>query len=666
MTFDTILVANRGEIARRIMRTARAMGFGTVAVCSEADRRAAFVREADTAVVIGPAPSRDSYLRIDRIVDAALRTGAGAIHPGYGFLSENEAFARACGDAGLVFIGPTPEAIAAMGSKIAAKRLMAAHGVPVVPGFDGGGLPDVGDAAFVAAAPAIGLPLLVKASAGGGGKGMRIVKHLDDLPAALAAARREAETAFGDPTLLVERYVEGPRHIEVQILGDAHGNVVHCFERECSIQRRHQKILEEAPSPGLDPARRAAIGEAAVRAGRAIGYRSAGTVEFVMGADGQFYFLEVNTRLQVEHPVTEMVTGLDLVRLQIEVALGKPLPFRQEDLRISGHAIEARLYAEDADHDFLPQIGTLLDFEVPAAEGIRLDSGVERGDEVGIHYDPMLAKLVAFGATREEANRRLGRALAGASVLGVTTNIPFLRAVVAHPAWRAGALSTHFIADHREALAGRHLDPVLAARLATVAATTRTDEARTILPDLPLGWRNNRFVDPLTSWTAREAGPAGATHTLHCRHRALGGGRFLTRVGESDEGVEVTVLSHDAIVWRFEVAGRVLGARIVEADERLFVHVDGAELRLDRVPRFQSSAAARDQGSCKAPMPGKIMALRVEVGATVEAGQPLVVMEAMKMEHTLEAPAAGVVAEILVAVGEVVQADAELVRLEPA
>jgi len=664
MSFDTLLVANRGEIARRIMRTARAMGFGTVAVCSEADRRAAFVREADTAVVIGPAPSRDSYLRIDRIIDAALRTGAGAIHPGYGFLSENEAFARACGDAGLVFVGPTPEAIAAMGSKIAAKRLMASHGVPVVPGFDGG---DQSDAAFLAAAPAIGFPLLVKASAGGGGKGMRIVKGIDDLAAALATARREAQAAFGDPALLVERYVEGPRHIEVQILGDAHGHVVHCFERECSVQRRHQKVLEEAPSPGLDPARRTAIGEAAVRAGKAIGYRSAGTVEFVMGGDGQFYFLEVNTRLQVEHPVTELVTGLDLVRLQLEVALGKPLPFRQEDLRITGHAIEARLYAEDGDHDFLPQTGTLHDFHVPAGsggvEGLRLDSGVEAGDEVGIHYDPMLAKLVAFGATRDEANRRLARALREASVLGVTTNVPFLRAVVAHPAWRAGALSTHFIADHKDALAGRHLDAALAARLVTVAAAVRADARRTILPDLPLGWRNNRFADPTEAWTTKDPGPTGATHTLVVRHRALGAGRFLTRVGDGDEGLEVVALGHDGPAWRFEVAGRLLHARIVDLGDKAYVHADGAEQRLDRVPRFQSSAKSRDQGSCKAPMPGKITALRVEVGASVEAGQPLVVLEAMKMEHTLEAPAAGLVEEILVAVGDVVQADAELVRV---
>ncbi|MFO0750008.1 MAG: acetyl-CoA carboxylase biotin carboxylase subunit [Myxococcota bacterium] len=654
MTFDKVLIANRGEIARRIMRTCRAMGFGTVAVYSEADRHAAFVREADEAVLIGPAPSRESYLDAARILAAAKRTGAGAIHPGYGFLSENESFARACGDAGIVFVGPTPDAIAAMGSKIAAKRLMQAHGVPVVPGFDGG---DQSDDAFLAAAPAIGFPLLVKASAGGGGKGMRIVKSLDGLAAALATARREATSAFGDPALLVERYVEGPRHVEVQILGDAHGHVVHCFERECSIQRRHQKVLEEAPSPALTPVMRAAIGEAAVKAGQAIGYRSAGTVEFVLGKDGSFYFLEVNTRLQVEHPVTEMVTGLDLVRLQLEVALGQPLPFRQEDLRISGHAIEARLYAEDPDHDFLPQIGVLHDFHVPDDVGIRLDSGVGPGDEVGIHYDPMLAKLVAFGATRDEANRRLGRALAGTSVQGVITNVPFLRAVVAHPAWRSGDLSTHFIADHGADLRAKTVDPALAVRIATVVDAVTTDRRRTVLPDLPLGWRNNRFADPVASWRV-------ADQTLACSHRALGTSRFATSVG--DVPAEVVVLGDDGPSWRLEIAGRIHRARVVHADDAVWVHVDGADLRLGRVPRFAGHHAAADAGTCKAPMPGKVHAVKVQVGDQVAAGDPLVVLEAMKMEHTLEAPAAGTVVEVLVQAGDTVQADQELVRLEGA
>jgi len=665
MTFSKVLVANRGEIARRILRTCRAMGLETVAVCSEADLRAPHVLEADEAVCIGPAPSNESYLKGDRIIAAALATGAGAIHPGYGFLSENESFARAVGDAGLVFVGPTPAAIAAMGSKIAAKRLMAEHGVPIVPGYDGRDGQD--DAAFITAVEAMeasgqgAFPLLIKASAGGGGKGMRIVRRLEDLAAALQAGRREALASFGDDALLVEKYIENPRHIEVQILGDAHGNVVHLFERECSIQRRHQKILEEAPSPGVDAALRERLGAAAVAAGKAIGYRSAGTVEFVVDGDLKgLHFLEVNTRLQVEHPVTELVTGHDLVRLQLEVAMGRPLPFTQADLSIRGHAIEARLYAEDPDQDFLPQTGRLVAFEFPPVEGLRLDAGVRSGDEVSIHYDPMLAKVIAFGSDRDEANRRLLAALRGASVHGVTTNLRFLRAVLAHPAWQSGKLSTHFIADHKAELIGLKPDPSRAARIATVVRALAIDRARSVLPDLPLGWRNSRFADPEERWLHGDA-------LISCAHRAIGSARFLTRI--SGDEIVVEVLEHSsgntgpsALVLKLGDA--ICRARVVNAGDSTYVNIAGEDFRFDLVPRFASGERKVDTGTCQAPMPGKVIAVRVVPGQVVEANQPLVVLEAMKMEHTLEAPAAGTVAEVLVQPGDVVQGGQDLVILK--
>ena len=654
--FNTVLVANRGEIARRVLRTCREMGFRTVAVYSEADRAAPFVEDADEAILIGPAPSVDSYLAIPRIIEAAQRTGAGAIHPGYGFLAENADFAEACAAAGIVFVGPTPDAIRAMGSKIASKALMAAHGIPVIPGFDGG---DQSDAAFVAAAAEVGFPLLVKASAGGGGKGMRIVRDADELPGALAAGRREALGAFGDGALLLERYVDKPRHIEVQIVGDAHGDVIHCFERECTIQRRHQKILEETPSVALSDGMRAEICAAAVRAGRAIGYRSAGTVEFVMGGAGDFYFLEVNTRLQVEHPVTELITGLDLVRLQLEVALGYPLPLTQEDVTRTGHAIEARLYAEDPAADFLPQTGTLSDWHLPAVAGLRVDSGVVAGSVVSIHYDPLLAKVITWGATREEATRRLARALSEASIQGVRTNRAFLVDVLRHPAWASGELTTHFIGDHL----GRWAAPVAPDEVvvaATVAATLVDVEARSaardVLPGLPLGFRNNPFRDPSLAWRV-----PGVEDPRVVAYRALGPGRY--RVTLADRAEDAWVLSQDGPELRFELAGRLRTARVIPSEHGVDVHVGGFSLELTRVPRFPEADHEGEQGGCRAPMTGKVLDILVAVGDRVAAGQPLIVLEAMKMEHTLEAPYDAEVVEILVERGEVVAADTEMVVL---
>ncbi|MCA9522050.1 MAG: ATP-grasp domain-containing protein, partial [Myxococcales bacterium] len=445
MRFDTVLIANRGEIARRIIRSCRQQGYRSVAVFSDADEGAAFVHEADEAVRIGPAPSRESYLSIERIIAAAKRVGAQAIHPGYGFLAENAEFAAACEEAGLIFVGPRSETIRTMGSKIESKKLMESYGVPVIPGYFG---EDQSVERLLVEAARIEYPVLLKASAGGGGKGMRIVASDDELATAIPAARREALSAFGDDTLFLEKVVSPARHVELQILGDEEGHLVHVFERECSIQRRHQKIIEETPSVALDAELRAEMGAAAVRAGEAMGYCSAGTVEFLLGANRRFYFLEVNTRLQVEHPVTEMTTGLDLVELQLEIAQGHPLPFAQRDLRQRGHAIECRIYSENPANHFLPATGRLADWHLPTLDGLRVDSGVERGDEVSIHYDPLLAKVITWGKTRNEATRRMIRALDGASIQGVTTNRAFLIDILRHEAWERGELDTRFIERH--------------------------------------------------------------------------------------------------------------------------------------------------------------------------------------------------------------------------
>ena len=468
-----VLVANRGEIAVRVMRACRELSLETVAVCSEADRGARHARMADAVALLGAAPARESYLHIERVIDAARAHGADAVHPGYGFLSENAVFAAACADAGLTFIGPPADVIAAMGSKIGARAIMQRAGVPVVPGETPR---DQSDEGVARAAQSIGFPVLVKASAGGGGKGMRAVHHEADLVEAIGAARREAEYAFGNGTLYVERLIQRPRHVEIQVFGDDHGQVVHLFERECSVQRRHQKVVEESPAPGLTPAIRARMGEAAVAAARASGYRNAGTVEFLLDGDGDeapFYFLEMNTRLQVEHPVTEVVTGRDLVHAQLRVANGLPLPWRQDELTQRGHAIECRVYAEDPDREFLPQAGPLLRYREPVAPGIRVDSGVSAGDEITVHYDPMVAKVIAAADTREAAIARMRAALREFVVLGVHTNLAYLDRVLAHPAFAAGEIDTHFVAREQAALAVGAPDAALAMASA-VAAHART------------------------------------------------------------------------------------------------------------------------------------------------------------------------------------------------
>lgn len=665
--FKKILVANRGEIALRIMRTARDMGIATVAVYSEADRHAPHVRFADEAVLIGPPPSAESYLQQGRILEAAVSVGADAIHPGYGFLSENAGFAERCAQAGLVFIGPSPASIQQMGSKAAARQLMTSHGVPVVPGYDGA---DQSLATLLDRVAEIGFPLLIKASAGGGGKGMRIVRTLESFEGHLEAARREALSAFGDDTILLERYVERPRHVEFQILGDQYGTLLHLFERECSIQRRHQKILEESPSPVLTPALREQMALAAVKAGQAIGYHNAGTVEFIVAPDGQFYFLEVNTRLQVEHPVTEAVTGLDLVRLQIEIAQGMPLSYRQEDIQQRGHAVEARLYAEDPANGFLPAIGVLHDWHMPDMPGLRVDSGVEPGAEVGIYYDPMLAKVIAHGQNRLESHRKLARALREMSIQGVTTNREFLLRLVEHPTYLRGALHTHFIDEHfSDAHTGdehtsRREEPHPERDTQSLAAATlyqclERDAQRTILPEIPAGYRNNRFRDPSThlklegtEWevTWRLVSPG--------LYRIMCGFAFMeTRVISSKP------LPGRGRVLRLEINGVQRAFRVVEVGDLLYIHGPLGSVKIQCMPRFPVKELARDPGEALSPMPGKVLRLRVQPGAHVLAGQALVTLEAMKMEHTLTAPMAGVVEAVFVSEGELVDAGVRLVHV---
>ena len=649
-----LLVANRGEIAVRVMRTARAMGMGTVAVFSDPDADAPHVRAADEAVHLPGAAPAATYLRGDLIIDAARRTGATAVHPGYGFLSENAGFARDCEAAGLIFVGPPSSAIEAMGSKLAAKELMARAGVPVLGSetLDGGGSEEL-----LAAADRIGYPVLVKAAFGGGGRGMRVVREPGQLEDAVGGARREAASAFGDGTVFLERWVESPRHVEVQILGDAHGDAVHLFERECSIQRRHQKIVEESPSVAVDSALRERIGAAAVTAARAIGYVGAGTVEFLLAADGGFHFLEVNTRLQVEHPVTEMVTGLDLVRLQLLVAQGAPLPDEVRTARISGHAIEVRLYAEDATAGFLPASGTLHRFRIPELDGVRVDSGVDDGSVVGIHYDPMLAKVIAWAPTRLEAAQRLASALGAAELHGVTTNRDLLVRILREPDFLAGRTDTAYLERHDPAVLGAPpLDP-LTLRLHAVAAALAAQASRRVaapvLPTLPSGWRNNPSALQEIDYDCGErrirVGYATDPFTVTVDGEPLTGARAHT-ITPGDVDLELDGVRRRV---RVHVAG---GA----------VHVDsalGASV-LHEVERLPEPESAAPTGSLRAPMPGGVVRVLVEAGERVEAGQPLVILEAMKMEHTVHAPHAGVVAEICVHVGRQVETGTVLAVVE--
>ncbi|KRG45144.1 3-methylcrotonyl-CoA carboxylase [Stenotrophomonas pictorum JCM 9942] len=653
--FNKILIANRGEIACRVIATCRRLGIATVAVYSDADRNARHVRLADEAIHIGAAPAAESYLRAEVILEAARRSGAQAIHPGYGFLSENAGFARACDAAGIVFIGPPASAIDAMGDKSSAKALMQTANVPLTPGYHG----ERQEPEFLRAqADAIGYPVLIKASAGGGGKGMRKVEASTDFEAALASCQREAQAAFGNAHVLVEKYVERPRHIEIQVFGDSHGNVVYLFERDCSVQRRHQKVLEEAPAPGMTPERRAAMGKAATDAARAVGYVGAGTVEFIAGPDGDFYFMEMNTRLQVEHPVTELITGTDLVEWQLRVAAGQPLPKAQQQLQICGHAIEARLYAEDADRGFLPSTGTLRHLRLPQpSANVRIDAGVEQGDAITPYYDPMIAKLIVWDADRDRALQRMQHALAQCQVVGVTTNAAFLRRLVMTGSFQHANLDTALIEREHAALDIQHsaatvADWALAAVLAcNDAAAATNDTSPWAIND---GWRIT--------------GPAA--RSLLVEHLQQ---QQTLQVRRQPDGWQVQV--GDALV---HVIGRVHGnGYALQVGDRLYrgnvlrdgnvLHVLGEERQQRFIvhdPVTEADSAGDPGGSLLAPMPGRVVTLLVEPGSTVSRGTPLLVMEAMKMEHTLQAPSNGTVHGFRAKAGDQVGDGAVLVDFE--
>lgn len=664
--FTKILIANRGEIACRVIKTARRMGIRAVAVYSEADAGARHVRMADEAVCIGPAAARESYLVIERIIDAAKSTGAQAIHPGYGFLSENEAFAEACAANGIVFIGPPVAAIRAMGLKSESKKLMEQAGVPLTPGYHG----DNQEPAFLREqAERIGYPVLIKASAGGGGKGMRAVWKGEEFADALASCQREAAASFGDDRVLIEKYLQRPRHIEIQVFGDMHGNLVYLFERDCSVQRRHQKVLEEAPAPGMTPERRAAMGKAAVDAARAVGYVGAGTVEFIVDPSGTFYFMEMNTRLQVEHPVTEMITGLDLVEWQLKVGAGETLPLSQEQLAIRGHAIEARIYAEDASRGFLPATGRLTHLSPPAESlNVRVDTGVEEGDEITPHYDPMIAKLIVWDENRARALARMLQALADYRVVGVTNNIAFLSRLVACPSFARAELDTGLIEREHDFLfpTGDAAEPPADAwRLAALAE---------LLRDRRFGEMHAAASgDPHSPWHVRDGWrvSGAARRTILLRHggiekslvAAYRGTGFLLEL----DGCALPAtgeLRADGTL-RADLDGRRLTATVVPAGEKRHLFLDGASFIFVAVdPLHHAGEGGGAEGGLTAPMPGKVIALLVEAGTRVEKGAPLVVLEAMKMEHTLVAPAAGTVKAFCYAVGEQVADGAELAEFE--
>jgi 3-methylcrotonyl-CoA carboxylase alpha subunit len=647
--FQAILIANRGEIAVRVARTLRTLGIRSVAVATDADAGARHTREADECVRIG------DYLDARQVIAAARATGAEAVHPGYGFLAENTAFARACADAGLTFIGPPAAAIEAMGDKIRAKRTVAAAGVPVVPGRDEPGLTD---AELAAAARAVGFPVLIKPSAGGGGKGMRLVHGPAELPDALASARREARGAFGDDTLLVERFISNPRHIEIQVFADAHGNTVHLGERECSLQRRHQKIIEEAPSPLLDPAARERMGASAVAAAQAVGYVGAGTVEYIVDAalPDAYYFMEMNTRLQVEHPVTELVTGLDLVELQIRVAAGEPLPFTQDAVRLDGHAIEARVYAEDPARGFLPTGGRVLALREPS--GVRVDSGIAEGDAVGSSYDPMLAKVVAHGPDRTTALRRLARALGGYLLLGVPTNLAFLRALLAHPDVLAGRLDTGLVERSLNALTGGDVpaEVLVAAAVERMLALDTGDADPWAIPD---GWRLGG--DP--AWTPWIITPAGQEPVeVRVRGRAPA---FGIRIGDGPERAVTAALADDGAL-RLDLDGRTHTLAFARDDGTVWLARGGHAWSLAEHVRGaddDAAGAAASDGVLRSPMPGTVLAVKAAEGDRVTEGQALVIVEAMKMEHTVTAPRDGVLSRLAVRAGAQVALDAVLAEI---
>jgi 3-methylcrotonyl-CoA carboxylase alpha subunit len=670
--FTKILIANRGEIACRVAATAHRLGVKTVAVYSEADANAKHVAVCDESVLIGPAPAKESYLRADKIIEVALATGAQAIHPGYGFLSENEEFAEACAKAGLVFIGPPASAIRAMGSKSAAKALMEKADVPLVPGYHG----DRQEADFLQEqADKIGYPVLLKASAGGGGKGMRIVEKSADFKAALDSCKREAINSFGDDKVLVEKYLTRPRHIEIQVFADTKGDCVYLFERDCSVQRRHQKVLEEAPAPGMTSERRCAMGEAAVAAAKAVGYVGAGTVEFIANQDGSFYFMEMNTRLQVEHPVTEMITGLDLVEWQLRVASGEALPKKQDELKIHGHALEARIYAENPEKGFLPSIGTLrhlctpqaVSFELgkgsiatePAA--VRIDSGVREGDAISPFYDPMIAKLIVWGKDRAEALGHMAQALSEYQIVGLATNVAFLKRLVESQPFSHADLDTGLIERHHAALFPP-TQPVAMQVLALAAASLLTSErsadaaANDPWADTS-GWRMNG-----TLLRQLDFADEASAYPVAVGYRDAG---WSLTLGADSSAMTLVERKDDHLVIKLD--GATVRGTVVRDGEMFHVFTGGAHFPLNyNDPLAHAGEAEAEGGRLTAPMPGKIVAVLVDKGRSVEKGEPLLIMEAMKMEHTIAAPANGTVEDLLYAVGDQVSEGAQLLAFKAA
>ncbi|MBI5320462.1 acetyl-CoA carboxylase biotin carboxylase subunit [Bradyrhizobium sp.] len=647
--FFRILIANRGEIALRIIRTAKRLGYGTVAVYSDVDRDALHVREADSAVHIGEALPAQSYLRIDAIIAAARASGAGAVHPGYGFLAENEDFAAACRDAGLVFIGPSPEAIRAMGNKAGAKEIMQKAGVPCVPGYQGA---DQSDSAMLAEAKNIGFPVMIKAVAGGGGRGMRLVADAGAFPDALRSARSEAQGAFGDPTVILERAIVDPRHIEIQVFGDRHGNAIHLGERDCSVQRRHQKLIEEAPSPAVSPQLRARMGEVAVAAVKAIGYEGAGTLEFLLDKGGAFYFMEMNTRLQVEHPVTEAITGLDLVELQLRVAAGEPLPVKQEDIRFDGHAIEVRLCSEDAAHDFMPQSGRMMLWQMP--EDIRIEHALQSGSEIPPFYDSMIAKVIGHGATRDEARGKLICGLEQVEAYGVTTNQGFLISCLRHPAFAKGEATTAFIGSHRNELLAPSADEAREAAFAALLLYVSN-------PHSP-PWRSGRSL-AATFPLATRFSIGGRIHEIEVV-RERDGCYIASRDGDAHR-FEIEALEGGSI--RFRHDGVMQSAKFLRHDDRLYFLHRGVTLAVhDLTLAVPESAAVGGDGKVRATMNGRVVAVLVKPGDKVSVGQPVMTLEAMKMEHVHTAGVAGTVSSIDVAEGEQVTTGKIVVEIEAA
>ena len=667
--FTKILIANRGEIACRVAASARRMGVKTVAVYSDADINARHVALCDESVAIGPAPAKESYLCADKIIAAALATGAQAIHPGYGFLSENAEFAQACFDAGIAFIGPPASAIVAMGSKSAAKALMEKAKVPLVPGYHG----DNQDPDFLQKeVDAMGYPVLIKASAGGGGKGMRIVEKSAQFKDALASCKREAINSFGDDKVLVEKYLTQPRHIEIQVFADTRGNCVYLFERDCSVQRRHQKVLEEAPAPGMTAERRKAMGDAATAAAKAVGYVGAGTVEFIANQDGSFYFMEMNTRLQVEHPVTEMITGQDLVEWQLRVAFGEALPLQQEQLKIHGHALEARIYAENPDNDFLPSIGTLRHLRTPAAvafelggtaeqpAAMRIDSGVREGDAISPFYDPMIAKLIVWGRDREEALARMSDALSHYQVVGLTTNIAFLKRLVESVPFAGADLDTGLIERHHAALfpapAPVSIDEMALAVVGLLAGESRRTKAAANDPwGLLKGWRMNAALQRTLEFV-----DLGENVRVTLAYQQNG-----WTLGHADTTSQVTLVTQQDNDYAIRVEGRLVRGTVVMDRDTVHVFAAGKHAVLPyNDPLAHAGQVEAETGRLTAPMPGKIVAILVKKGDTVQKGAPLLIMEAMKMEHTIAAPHDGVVEELLYAVGDQVEEGTQLLAFE--